>query len=81
MSTKDTTANPDELLRYMRFDAHWLNRDWRVVDGTVQTMATDDVLTLVKYAVQFAARFQRMDELCREGKPPTAWNAANGEEG
>jgi hypothetical protein len=65
---KDTTENPDELLKDMRFDAHWLNRNWAVV-------TTDQMLAFVKTAVQFAARFQRMDELCREARLPDAWTA------
>lgn len=67
MPTKDTTANPDELLAVLRYDAHWLNREgW----GTPPA-------EFVTRAVRFAALFQRLDELCREARLPDAWATAD----
>jgi hypothetical protein len=65
---KDTTLNPDELLKDMRYDAHYLNRDWNI-----QRWTPRDAYEVVTRAVAFAARFQRLDELCREGRLPDAW--------
>ena len=76
MPTKDTTENPDELLKAMRYDAHYLNREgWAEhIDALVKS---GEARRLVDVAIRFAARFQRMDELCRSARLPDGWATAD----